>query len=289
YLRLAELNRRHGITVIAIEHHAEFIAEFARSVVLMADGAPVWHLGVQEAMDRHGDLEAHGIPAPDAVALTAAVGQERVALDVPSAVTTLRPHVQQRPTGGPAPTGIPAPPGVPAPPGDPIAMLRGIHHGYRTVAGDLAPVLVDLDLDLRAGERIALVGTNGAGKTTLMKLLTGLIVPRRGTVTVDGIDTRSRSAARLSDHVAYLYQHPQQMFLKDTVRADVALFPTGRKVPGAEQQVDEVITRVGLDELASRDGRTLSGGQQRRATIAIGLAMRPTLLLLDEPTSSLDV
>src|SRR5699024_11764781 len=72
-------------------------------------------------------------------------------------------------------------------------------------AGDLAPVLVDLDLDLRAGERIALVGTNGAGKTTLMKLLTGLIVPRRGTVTVDGIDTRSRSAARLSDHVAYLY------------------------------------------------------------------------------------
>ena len=289
YLRLAELNRRHGITVIAIEHHAEFIAEFARSVVLMADGAPVWHLGVQEAMDRHGDLEAHGIPAPDAVALTAAVGQERVALDVPSAVTTLRPHVQQRPTGGPAPTGIPAPPGVPAPPGDPIAMLRGIHHGYRTVAGDLAPVLVDLDLDLRTGERIALVGTNGAGKTTLMKLLTGLIVPRRGTVTVDGIDTRSRSAARLSDHVAYLYQHPQQMFLKDTVRADVALFPTGRKVPGAAQRVDEVITRVGLDELATRDGRTLSGGQQRRATIAIGLAMRPTLLLLDEPTSSLDV
>src|SRR5699024_545011 len=178
---------------------------------------------------------------------------------------------------------------APEMPGDPIATLRGIHHGYRTVAGDLAPVLVDLDLDLRAGERIALVGTNGAGKTTLMKLLTGLIVPRRGTVTVDGIDTRSRSAARLSDHVAYLYQHPQQMFLKDTVRADVALFPTGRKVPGAEQQVDEVITRVGLDELASRDGRTLSGGQQRRATIAIGLAMRPTLLLLDEPTSSLDV
>src|SRR5699024_4798809 len=283
YLRLAELNRRYGITVVAIEHHAEFIAEFARSVVLMADGAPVWHLPVQEAMDRHGDLEAHGIPAPDAVALTAAVGQERVALDVPSAVTMLRPHVRQRPTGGHEPVT------APEMPGDPIATLRGIHHGYRTVAGDLAPVLVDLDLDLRAGERIALVATHGAGTSTLMKLLTGLIVPRRGTVTVDGIDTRSRSAARLSDHVAYLYQHPQQMFLKDTVRADVALFPTGRKVPGAEQQVDEVITRVGLDELASRDGRTLSGGQQRRATIAIGLATRPTLLLLDEPTSSLDV
>ena len=292
YLRLRALNQEHGITVIAIEHHAEFIAEFARSVVLMADGAPVWHLGVQEAMDRHGDLEAHGIPAPDAVSLTAAVGEESVALDVPSAVTALRPHVRQRaagpePTADSWPTADSRPTG--AEPGDPVATLRGIHHGYRTVAGDLAPVLVDLELDLRAGERIALVGTNGAGKTTLMKLLTGLIVPRRGTVTVDGIDTRSRSAARLSDHVAYLYQHPQQMFLKDTVRADVALFPTGRRVPDAEARVDEVITRVGLDQLAARDGRTLSGGQQRRATIAIGLAMRPTLLLLDEPTSSLDV
>ena len=282
YLRLRELNQRHGITVIAIEHHAEFIAEFARSVVLMADGTPVWHLPVQEAMDRHRDLEAHGIPAPDAVALTAAVGQETVALDVRSAVELLRPHVRERPTGA----GDEAGDGAVA---EPIATLRGIHHGYRTVAGDLAPVLVDLNLEMHAGERIALVGTNGAGKTTLMKLLTGLIVPRQGTVTVDGLNTRSRSAARLSDHVAYLYQHPQQMFLKDTVRADVALFPTGRKVPDAQQRVDEVIDRVGLADLAERDGRTLSGGQQRRATIAIGLAMRPTLLLLDEPTSSLDV
>lgn len=283
YLRLRELNERHGITVVAIEHHAEFIAEFARSVVLMADGAPVWHLPVQEAMDRHRDLEDHGIPAPDAVALTAAVGEETVALDVPSAVAMLRPHVRERPTGV-APTGVAL-----VAPAEPVATLTGIHHGYRTVGGDLAPVLVDLNLELNEGERIALVGTNGAGKTTLMKLLTGLIVPRQGTVAVDGIDTRSRSAARLSDHVAYLYQHPQQMFLKDTVRADVALFPVGRKVPDAQQRVDEVIDRVGLVELAERDGRTLSGGQQRRATIAIGLAMRPTMLLLDEPTSSLDV
>lgn len=305
YLRLRELNREHGITVIAIEHHAEFIAEFARSVVLMADGAPVWHLPVQEAMDRHSELEVNGIPAPDAVALTAAVGAESVALDVDSAVPMLRPHVQDRPApvevpvvapsgsvalpGGTALSGGDTPSGGLAPCDEVVASLVGVNHGYRTVRGDLAPVLVDLDLDLRAGERVALVGTNGAGKTTLMKLLTGLIVPRSGTVTVTGSDTRSRSAARLADRVSYLYQHPQRMFLKDTVRADVALFPTGRRVPGAEALVDEVVDRVGLAPLAERDGRSLSGGQQRRATIAIGLAMRPSLLLLDEPTSSLDV
>ncbi len=312
YLRLRELNERDGITVITIEHHAEFIAEFARSVVLMADGAPVWHLPVQEAMDRHADLAAHGVPAPDAVALSAAAGARPVALDVPSAAAALRPVVRERPTGE-RPTGADAPEGAdpapvvdtadqtagaehaPAAPAAPVASaeivatLRGVRHGYRSVAGGLSTVLDDLDLDLRAGERIALVGTNGAGKTTLMKLLTGLIVPRAGTVTVDGIDTRTRSAATMADHVSYLYQHPQQMFLKDTVREDIALFPRGRKVPDAEAIVERIIEDVGLSALADRDGRSLSGGQQRRATLGIGLAMRPSLLLLDEPTSSLDI
>ena len=322
YLRLRELNERDGITVITIEHHAEFIAEFARSVVLMADGAPVWHLPVQEAMDRHEDLAAHGVPAPDAVALSAAAGARPVALDVPSAAAALRPVVRERPTGerpagerppGERPTGADAPGGAdpapvvvttgqaagvdpapaapvePAEPAEVVATLRGVRHGYRSVAGGLSTVLDDLDLDLRAGERIALVGTNGAGKTTLMKLLTGLIVPRAGTVTVDGIDTRTRSAAKMADHVSYLYQHPQQMFLKDTVREDIALFPRGRKVPDAEAIVDRIVRDVGLTALADRDGRSLSGGQQRRATLGIGLAMRPSLLLLDEPTSSLDI
>jgi energy-coupling factor transport system ATP-binding protein len=285
YLRLRELNQREGITVITIEHHAEFIAEFARSVILMADGAPVWHLPVQEAMGRHGDLAAHGVPAPDAVALSAAVGARPVALDVPSAAAALRPVVRERPVEQAHPVAD----GEPAAPQEIVATLRGVRHGYRSVAGGLSTVLDDLDLDLHTGERIALVGTNGAGKTTLMKLLTGLIVPRAGTVTVDGIDTRSRSAAKLADHVSYLYQHPQQMFLKDTVREDIALFPRGRGVLDAEAIVDRIIEEVGLTALADRDGRSLSGGQQRRATLGIGLAMRPALLLLDEPTSSLDI
>ena len=297
YLRLRELNRREGITVITIEHHAEFIAEFARSVILMADGAPVWHLSVQDAMDRHRDLADHGVPAPDVVALSAAVGARPVALDIPSAAAALRPVLRVRPTSAPDEPAAASPSsdaaggaeGTPAPVREVVASLRGVRHGYRSVTGRLSTVLDDLDLDLHAGERIALVGTNGAGKTTLMKLLTGLIVPRSGTVTVDGIDTRSRSAARMADHVSYLYQHPQQMFLKDTVREDIALFPRSRKVPDAESIVDRIIDEVGLAALADRDGRSLSGGQQRRATLGIGLAMRPSLLLLDEPTSSLDI
>src|SRR5699024_6399538 len=93
----------------------------------------------------------------------------------------------------------------------------------------------------------------------------------------------------MADLVSYLYQHPQQMFLQDSVRSDVRMFPAERKIPDADAITERVLERTGLLPLAERDGRTLSGGQQRRATIAIGLAMRPQLLLLDEPTSSLDV
>jgi len=306
YLQLRELNERHGITVITIEHHAEFVAEFAHSVILMAEGAPVWHLPVQEAMNRHRDLEQHGIPAPDAVALSALVlgEDEDVALDVPSAVEILRPHVVRgftatAPDTAPATATITATdrqletaPDAAHPAGterELVASLRGVEHGYRSIGGALRTVLHPLDLDLHAGEQVALVGTNGAGKSTLMKLLTGLIVPRQGTVEIGGVDTRSRSASALADRVSYLYQRPQQMFLRDSVREDVAMFPVGRGREGAEELVDRVLDRVGLNPLAQRDGRTLSGGQQRRATIAIGLAMTPSLLLLDEPTSSLDV
>jgi len=304
YLQLRELNERHGITVITIEHHAEFVAEFAHSVILMADGAPVWHLPVQEAMNRHRDLEQHGIPAPDAVALSALVlaEDEDVALDVPSAVEILRPHVVRgftaTATATASVTGMPlsstpgldgAEPGAAGTEPELVASLRGVEHGYRSIGGALRTVLHPLDLDLHAGEQVALVGTNGAGKSTLMKLLTGLIVPRHGTVEIGGVDTRSRSASALADRVSYLYQRPQQMFLRDSVREDVAMFPVGRGREGAEDLVDRVLDRVGLNPLAQRDGRTLSGGQQRRATIAIGLAMTPSLLLLDEPTSSLDV
>ena len=294
YLRLRELNDR-GITIITIEHHAELIAEFAKSVVLMADGAPVWHLPTQEALDRSDELAQHGIPTPPMIDVARTLGATHVPRSVPAAVSWFRERELV-----PAPTTSPTPNTVddaaaqhPTPEQTTqrkvVAAIDDVTHGYHTVAGGFQTVLNGISLDLHEDEKIALVGSNGAGKSTLMRLLTGLKVPRSGEVTVDGINTRSRSAAKMADRVSYLYQHPQQMFLQDSVRSDVLMFPAERKLPDAEEITERVLTRTGLQPLAERDGRTLSGGQQRRATIAIGLAMRPQLLLLDEPTSSLDV
>jgi len=288
YQRLELLNRQHGITVLTIEHHAEFIARFARSVVLVDHGCPVWHLPVQDAVNRTAQLAEHGIPAPQIIRATQALGYP----DAPRTVAAAAELLGPAPNTGTDPAVTPQRDPVVRISGteaDTVARVHDVHHSYRTVESELQTVIDGLDLTIRRGDRIALVGGNGSGKTTLLKLLAGIMVPREGEVIVDGIDTRSRSASRLSDHVAYLWQEPRQMFLRESIRSDVALFPRERKIRGWPELVERTLDKVRLTELADRDGRSLSGGQQRRATLAIGLAMRPTLLLLDEPTASLDI
>jgi energy-coupling factor transport system ATP-binding protein len=170
-----------------------------------------------------------------------------------------------------------------------IAELDAVTHGYIAVDGGRTKVIDRLSLRLYDGERVALVGTNGAGKSTLLSVLAGLAVPSAGRAVVDGNDTRSITAAEIAESVCYLVQRPEEMFLHDSIRGDIAMFPAGRGLPDTEELVDQVLERMKLTDLQDRDGRMLSGGQQRRATLAVALAMRPRLLLLDEPTSSLDL
>ncbi len=264
-----------------IEHHAEFIAGYARSVVLMDGGAVRWHLPVREALSRTGELAEHGVPAPQIIAAVARLAPEaEVPLTVGEATRALTPLAPAaRPQAREAPGGSQA---------APVAVLTGVSHGYKDVHAKVTAVLDEVDLTLREDERVALVGANGAGKSTMLRLLTGLAVPREGTVEVCGVDTRRTGPARLADHVCHLHQRPEQMFLKDSVREEIAMFPRERRRPGAEALVDRILDRLRLTGLADRDARTLSGGQQRRVSLGIGLASTPQLLLLDEPTSSLD-
>jgi energy-coupling factor transporter ATP-binding protein EcfA2 len=249
YDKLAQINRERGTTIVAIEHHAEFVARYCRSVILMADGRLQWHLPVREALARHGELSRHGIPAPQIL----------------QAIRTIDPD---------APTALTV--------AEAAGHLSSL--GWKAQPSSRKPRPVTIVTD-----RVALVGGNGAGKSTLMKLLTGLKVPLEGEVEIEGINTRTVSPAIMADRVSYLHQRPEQMFLNDSIRGDISMFPSQRKRPEWQVLVDEIIERMNLTEVASRDGRMLSGGQQRRATLGVGLAMTPSLLLLDEPTSSLDL
>jgi tungstate transport system ATP-binding protein len=137
--------------------------------------------------------------------------------------------------------------------------------------------LREISLRVHAGERLALVGANGCGKSTLLRMLHGLVVPTAGTVWCEPAADQ-----------AMLFQHPH--LLRLSVQNNVAMGLWLRGTPWAQARTLalEALHRVGLSELAQRPARKLSGGQQQRVALSRAWALQPQVLLLDEPTASLD-
>ena len=136
---------------------------------------------------------------------------------------------------------------------------------------------------------MALIGSNGAGKSTLMKLMVGLLKPQSGKVSLYGESIADKKAEDFSRQISLVYQNPEEMFIKDSIRGDIAYAMQVRGVPQWEERTDELLERFRLKALEGRDGRLMSGGQMRRASLAIGVALEPGVLLLDEPTANLDI
>ncbi|MEL7667715.1 MAG: energy-coupling factor transporter ATPase [Actinomycetota bacterium] len=152
-------------------------------------------------------------------------------------------------------------------------------------------VLSGISFDVAAGEHVAIVGANGSGKSTLAKLINGLLVPDSGTVTVGGYDTNDpRWIYRVRAHAGLVFQNPDDQVVTSIVRDDVAFGPENLGLSPAEivARVEDALRTVGMWEHADDDVATLSGGQRQRVTIAGILAMRPSVLVLDEPGAMLD-
>ncbi len=164
-----------------------------------------------------------------------------------------------------------------------------------TYSGSKKPALVGVSLSIEEGEFVIITGPSGCGKTTLCRCLNGLI-PHfypgdfRGRVVVAGLDTREHEIWELSQHVGLVFQNPENQLFCLTVEADVAFGPENLGLPREEirERVDWALKVTGMWELRHRAPHELSGGQQQRAAIAAVLAMRPEVLVLDEPTSFLD-
>jgi len=142
-------------------------------------------------------------------------------------------------------------------------------------------------LEVAAGERLGVLGLNGAGKTTLLRLLAAIDHPTIGEVRVDGIPT-SHGGSALRQRLAYAPQRP--VLLSTTVRHNVELPLRYRRVPRATRgaSVAAALARLGIEHLADRPARTLSGGEAQRVSLAQALACAPDVLLLDEPAAGLD-
>ncbi|ELS57813.1 energy-coupling factor ABC transporter ATP-binding protein [Streptomyces viridochromogenes] len=169
-----------------------------------------------------------------------------------------------------------------------LVALRGASYAYED-----GPVVLDgLDFDVHEGRALALLGRNGSGKTTLMRLLSGGLRPDRGRLAVEGMPVTydRKGLTRLRTTVQLVVQDPDDQLFAASVGQDVSFGPLNLGLPDAEvrTRVDEALTALDITALADRPTHLLSYGQRKRTAIAGAVAMRPRVLILDEPTAGLD-
>ncbi len=158
--------------------------------------------------------------------------------------------------------------------------------------GEGKPALSDITLKIPRGKKIVFLGPNGSGKSTLFLHFNGVNKPDRGEVLFDGkpVAYDAKSLAELRSAVSLVFQNPDDQIFSATVEEDVAFGPLnlGIERPEIERRVDESLRMVGLEGMRERPTQQLSFGQRKRVSIAGALAMKPKLLVMDEPTAGLD-
>jgi NitT/TauT family transport system ATP-binding protein len=169
-------------------------------------------------------------------------------------------------------------------PSAPIVDVEGVGFEFRLADGEVRPVLGKIDLHAQRGEIVTVVGPSGSGKTTLLRILAGLLEPVRGRVRVLG-----RAASEPDQHIGVVFQNDRLLPWR-SVAANVRFGLEASKLGPAEQQarVEGALRLVGLSSAASLLPHQLSGGMRQRVNLARALAIRPAVLLMDEPFAALD-
>ena len=283
-----------GMTVILIEQTVALLAEYCDRVVVIDQGRIALD-GTPTDVFSHGEtLRAIGVDTPRTVRISNSLAEAGLAPNDSPALTL--DGAESLVAGVLAPGLSESSPIVPRTLGDrpdarntaderPIIVdVAGAAYSYGTGQAGIEGI----DLTVRAGEILAVVGQNGAGKTTFTKLLNGLIKPSAGVVRIAGLDTRATPVSALASHAATLFQNPDRQLCRNTVVEEISfgLELQGAPANAARERARHVAAAFGLPENASPFN--LSRGQRQMVALASVVALEPELIILDEPTSGLD-
>jgi cobalt/nickel transport system ATP-binding protein len=168
---------------------------------------------------------------------------------------------------------------------EPLLTVSNLAYAY----GDGTHALDDVTFSVAPGERVGIIGPNGSGKSTLLLCLGGLFFGR-GNVTIEGLQLTSATARRLRSHLGLVFQSPDDQLFMPTLEDDLAFGPVnlGLSQPQVHERVHRVADQFALSGMLDKAPHHLSMGQKRSAAIAAVLAMEPSILLMDEPSSNLD-
>ena len=283
-----------GMTVILIEQTVALLAEYCDRVVVIDQGRIALD-GTPTDVFSHGEtLRAIGVDTPRTVRISNSLAETGLAPNDSPALTL--DGAESLVAGILAPGLSKSSPIVPRALGDrpdarntaderPIIVdVAGAAYSYGTGQAGIEGI----NLTVRAGEILAVVGQNGAGKTTFTKLLNGLIKPSAGVVRIAGLDTRTTPVSVLAPHAATLFQNPDRQLCRNTVVEEISfgLELQGAPTDAARERARHVAATFGLPENASPFN--LSRGQRQMVALASVVALEPELIILDEPTSGLD-
>ncbi len=281
YEKLKLLNEKYNITVIVIEHHTEFIADYCKEVVLLKEGEVLWKKDVKSALTSVVDLLECNIFPPQVTQvaynfhktsskdfpITVEEGKSFFAKDKLCVRNKEDEYFE----------------------GEKTVEFENLIAGYRDYNKNNKIIIENMNLELYEDERIAIVGNNGAGKSTMLKMISRLVKPTSGDVRINGESIINKSPEEVCNKVSYIQQNPEEMFIDDSIEKDVSYFLRSREIEGFENIVGDILYQLNLYDIRDKDARLLSGGQQRRVSLAIGMGMTPEIILLDEPTASLDI
>ena len=281
-----------GMTVVLIEQTVALLAEYCDRVVVIDQGRIALD-GTPTDVFSHGEtLRAIGVDTPRTVRISNSLAEAGLAPNDSPALTLdeaeslvagiLAPGLSESSPIAPGALGVRPDARDTADERPIIVDVAGAAYSYGTGQAGIEGI----DLTVRAGEILAVVGQNGAGKTTFTKLLNGLIKPSTGVVRIAGLDTRTTPVSVLASHAATLFQNPDRQLCRNTVVEEISFGLELQGAPAEAARARHVASTFGLPENASPFN--LSRGQRQMVALASVVALEPELIILDEPTNGLD-